>query len=216
MRQEHREKGRVMRQWARPSSLIPKRLVLGVTGGIATGKSSVLGLLAKAGIPTISADDLAHACIRKGKPAYRAIVRHFGREVLASDRQIDRRKLGRIVFNSPSERKHLEKIIHPCVLKALKRFVKNKNGIIALDIPLLYEAGYQRFVDKVVVVYASRSQQITRLRHRNHLNRREALLRISAQLPLSAKRRRADIVLRNTRALSDLRRQVKTLLLTQL
>jgi dephospho-CoA kinase len=216
MRREQREKGRETRHWSRPSSLVPKRLILGVTGGIATGKSSVLRLLSKAGIPTISADDLAHACIRKGKPAYRAIVRHFGREVLTADRQIDRRKLGHIVFNAPSERKRLEKIIHPCVLKALKQFVRNKKGMVALDIPLLFEAGYQRFVDKVIVVYASKNQQITRLRRRNRLSRHEALQRINAQIPLSVKCRRADIVLRNTGTLSDLRRHLTYALLTLL
>ncbi len=171
-------------------------------------------MLSNAGIPTISADDLAHSCIRRGKPPYRAIVRAFGQEVLAENHEIDRRKLGKIVFTTPAMRKRLEKIVHPCVAKGLKRFIRSRKGIIALDIPLLFEAKYEEWVDKIVVVYCSRAQQIKRLISRRRLTRREAFQRIAAQMSLSSKRRRADIVLNNTGTPASLRRQVQKKLLT--
>jgi dephospho-CoA kinase len=184
------------------------KIILGITGGIASGKTTVMTLLAKAGIPTISSDDLAHDCIRRGKPAYRAILARFGREILGSDSQIDRKKLGAIVFPDPVRRRRLEKIVHPCVAKGLRQFIKRHHGVIALDIPLLFEAGYEKWFDKIIVVYASKADQIRRLGRRNGLSRQEALQRISAQMPLAAKRRRADKIIYNTGTLKHLRRQL--------
>ena len=138
------------------------RIILGITGGIASGKTTVLRMFAKAGIPTLSADDLAHDCIRRGKPAYHAIVRAFGKGILKADREINRKRLGRIVFSDPKARRRLEKIIHPCVFKGLTRFVKGKKGLVALDIPLLFEAGYQDWVDRTIVVFCSPEQQMKR------------------------------------------------------
>src|SRR5207237_1157545 len=98
-----------------------KRPVLGITGGIASGKSSVLSMLSQRGIPTVSSDRLAHAAIRKGRPAYRGVLRAFGREILDKKGEIDRRRLGRVVFADPKARKRLERIVHPWVTKALRR-----------------------------------------------------------------------------------------------
>ena len=186
-----------------------KRLVLGITGGIATGKSTVLAMLAKQGLPTLSADTLAHEAIRRGGPAYRAVVRGFGNSILGSRSEIDRKRLGQIVFANPKARKKLERIIHPCVLKAMRRFVRAHKGTVALDIPLLFEAGYAKWVDKIIVVSASQAQQIARLRQRNGLTRSQALQRINAQIPLMQKCRRADIVLDNGHGVGHLRAQVK-------
>ncbi|MFA5975687.1 MAG: dephospho-CoA kinase, partial [Elusimicrobiota bacterium] len=105
-----------------------KRLILGITGGIASGKSSVMALLSKRGIPVICSDDLAHRCIRKGHPAYKKIVRRFGRSILGSDGEINRRTLGKQVFAHPHLRKQLEQIVHPYVIRALKRFAKQHTG----------------------------------------------------------------------------------------
>jgi dephospho-CoA kinase len=183
--------------------------VLGVTGGIASGKTTVMRLLARRGIPTISSDDLAHACMRPGRPAYRAILRHFGGKILDRNDQINRRKLGEIVFAHPKKRKALEKIVHPCVIKGLKDFIgRHHKGVVALDIPLLFEARLTRLVDKTVVVYSTLAQQISRLRRRTGLSRPQALARIRAQMPLSRKRQKADHVLQNTGTLAHLRRQM--------
>ena len=186
-----------------------KRLVLGITGGIASGKSTVMHLLAGRGIPTVSSDDLAHACIRRGRPAYRAVVRRFGKDVLTRGGEVDRSKLGDIVFADPKKRKVLEKIVHPCVVQGLKDFVRrHPKGIIALDIPLLFESRLQGLVDKTIVIYSTRAQQIARLRWRSGLSRPQALARLRAQMPLGQKCRRADIVVQNTHSIHNLQKQV--------
>lgn len=174
-----------------------RRLILGITGGVASGKTTVMRELARAGIPTISSDELSHRCIRKGRPAYRDILRVFGRSILRSDRQIDRAALGRLVFKDPRQRRRLERIVHPCVVKALRRFIRRHYGVIALDIPLLFEAHMEKRVDKIVVVYCRREQQLARLRDRS-LSRAEAARRIDAQISLQKKRAWADWVIENT------------------
>lgn len=165
-------------------------------------------MLAQAGIRTISADDLAHACIRRGKPGYRAIVKHFGKEILGSDRQIQRRALGKIVFADADQRRRLQNIIHPCVATKLKAYIRSHRSMMALDIPLLYEAGYERWMDTIAVVYCSPAEQVRRLIARNGLSRREALQRLSSQWPIARKRRLADVVLNNSGSRTELQRQV--------
>jgi dephospho-CoA kinase len=182
--------------------------VLGVTGGIASGKSTVMKLLARQGIATISSDELAHRCLRKGTKVYRAIWKRFGNDVLDKNGKVIRRKLGEIVFSNPVKRKALERIVHPCVIKGLKQFMQSHRGIVALDIPLLFEAKLSRLVDKSVVVYCRPNQQLMRIRRRDRLSRREAVARMKAQMPLAKKRERADFVISNTSRISALLPQV--------
>jgi dephospho-CoA kinase len=189
-----------------------KRFVLGITGGIATGKTSVLQELKRRGIPTISSDDLAHACLKPGHPAYRKAIQHFGRDILGPRHQINRKRLGQIVFANPKERKWLERQIHPWVQRALMSFIRKYRGLTALDIPLLFEAGYQNKVDAVVVVGSSQASQLSRLKRRNGLEKRAALQRIQAQWPLSVKRKRADFVISNDGTRAQLRQAVGDLL----
>lgn len=196
-------------QAARAPFRAGRSLVLDITGGIACGKSSVLRHLSRCGAATISADTLAHSCINKGTPAYRKIVRHFGAAVLTARKDIDRSKLGEIVFTKRNERVWLERVVHPCVVAALKRFIRRHHGVLALDIPLLYEAGLRDLVDVVVVVSSTRQQQLKRLMSRSFLTRRQALLRIRSQLPLSFKRRAADYVIDNTRDRESLAQEVR-------
>jgi len=169
-------------------------------------------MLAKAGIATLSADDQAHACIRRGKPAYHAVLRSFGGQILDRDREIDRKALGRLVFADRKARRRLERIVHPHVVRALRRFIRDYPGVIALDIPLLFEARLRQLVDKAIVVYCSREQQIHRLCHRDELSRREALQRMNAQMPLSAKCAQADWVILNTGSRAQLKIQTENLL----
>lgn len=189
-----------------------KRFILGVTGGIASGKSVVLSLLARKRIPVVSSDALAHQCIRKGQPPYRAIVRAFGRSILDRKGEIDRRILGKLAFSSPVSRKRLERLVHPCVIRALRRFAKRRRGLIAMDIPLLFEVGLESLVDFKVVVSSTRNQQLRRMVARDKLSRFEALGRLKAQWPLRRKRALADYVISNTRDKRYLRRQVEQLL----
>lgn len=180
-----------------------KRFVIGLTGGIATGKTTVLRQFARARIPVISSDELAHRCLKKGHPAARAILRRF--------ETLDRATLGGIVFRSAALRKQLEKIIHPAVIKELKKFIQKHSGLIVLDIPLLFEARLESLVDQTLVVDASKKNQLERMRQRG-LSRKEGLLRIAAQMPLSVKKKRADLVLSNRGSLAELRKRTRLLI----
>jgi dephospho-CoA kinase len=188
------------------------RIVLGITGGIATGKSAVLQEFKSRGIPTLSSDELAHQCLKKGHPAYFKVLRRFGRAILGSRLEIDRKRLGAIIFSKPAERKWLERQIHPWVIRRLRSFIRKKRGVVALDIPLLYEAKLEGLVDAVVVVWCPEKLQLARLEKRDGLSTEEALRRIRAQLPLSLKKKRADYVITNDQTLLTLRRQVDALL----
>ena len=185
-----------------------RRLVLGITGGIASGKSTVMAMLARHGISGISSDTIAHHAIRKATPVYRKILERYGRRVCRSNQEISRMKLAKSVFADPAERKWLEKQVHPVVVRELKRFIRDHRGLIAIDIPLLFEAGLGHLVDQVVVVDAPQAVQIRRLTRRNGYSEGESLLRIRAQIPLSRKKARADVVLSNAGSLAQLRKHV--------
>lgn len=187
------------------------RRVIGITGGIATGKSTVLAMLRRRGIPVISADQLAREALRPGTRAYRRVLARYGRSVRGSRGSLSRKALAQIVFADPAERRWLERRIHPVVIRELRRFVQRHSGTLALDIPLLFEARLERLVDEIWVVFARRSQQLRRLEHRG-LGRCEALLRLGAQMPLSRKCRLADAVIRNTGTLQQTRARVEILL----
>ena len=168
----------------------------------------MLQQLKRHGIPTISSDELAHNCLRKGHPCYVSVLRRFGRQILGAGLQIDRSRLAKIVFSKPSERRRLEQQIHPWVIRGLKSFIRKHRGMIALDIPLLYETRLEKLVDAVVVVSAPRAAQVSRLKRRNHLDAGASLQRIRAQWPLAAKIKRADYVLSNNGRLSSLNARV--------
>jgi len=188
------------------------RRVIGLTGGIASGKSTVLELFQKQGIPTLSADLLAHECVQPGKPAYHAVLRHFGTHFRLPDGSLDREKLGRHVFANASERRKLERLIHPCVIQEIKTFIRQHSGFMMVDIPLLYEAKLVSLVDEVVVVYATQAQQIARLTSRNGYSKVEALRRIRSQWPLRQKCQLANTVLNNTTSLQQLKKNVNAYL----
>lgn len=164
----------------------------------------------------IDADVLARQVVEPGKPAWREIVKAFGKDILNPDRTIDRHRLGAIVFCSPAKRKQLERIIHPRVAREQQRLTregtrKNPQAIVIYDVPLLFEAGIDKRVDITIVVTADRETQIARLKKRNGLSRAEALRRIKSQMPLAKKHRLADYVLDGTSKRTDLFRQIKAL-----
>ncbi len=188
-------------------------VLVGVTGGIATGKSTVARLFQECGAALIDADVLARQVVEPGKPAWRDIVRTFGRQVLNPDRTLNRGALGAIVFRSSAKLRTLNAIVHPRVARAQAQLAreiarKDPNAVIIYDVPLLFEAAAQRRVDRVVVVTADRKTQIARLRQRNRLTRAEALRRIRSQMSLAKKTRRADYVLDGTLPIGRLRREV--------
>jgi dephospho-CoA kinase len=190
--------------------------LVGLTGGIATGKSTVAGIFKRCGATVIDADALARAVVEPGKPAWREIVKIFGKAVINCDRTINRQALGTKVFGHPGKLRQLERIIHPRVAREQIRLTKqatlnDPRAIVIYDVPLLFEAGIDKRVDATIVVTADRETQIARLKKRNGLSRAEALRRIKSQMPLTEKRRRADYVLDGTLPRPQLKKQVRSL-----
>lgn len=187
--------------------------VVGLTGGIASGKSTVSAMLAEAGIPVIDADRLAREAVEPGRPAFREVVEAFGREVVGPDGHLDRKRLAGIVFADPAARARLESIVHPRVFEgeraALAHLARGQpGGVVVVDAALLLEAGNHRWMDAVVLVLAPREAQIERLVARDRLSRAEAEARLAAQWPLEAKRPYADYEIDNGGSLESTRRQV--------
>ena len=194
-------------------------LLLGVTGGIATGKTTVVRMLEELGAPVIDYDLLAREVVEPGKPAWKDIVGYFGEEILLKDGRLDRKKLSGIVFQDVEKRKILESFTHPRIYEASERRVKkivekDPNAIIQLDIPLLIEQNLQDMVHKVLVVYIPRETQIERLIDRDGISREAAVDRLRAQLPIDEKLDLADFVINNEGSLEETKKQVDDLWLT--
>jgi dephospho-CoA kinase len=188
-------------------------IVVGLTGGVATGKTTVAKMFKQCGAAIIDADQLAHDVVKPGKPAWRQIVKAFGKAVLNPDRTLDRRELGALVFGNRAKLRQLERIIHPRVAREqqrlLRRIAKRKpHTVVIYEVPLLFEAGVDKRVDTTIVVTADRDTQIARLKKRNGFSRAEAIRRIHSQMPLPKKIQRADHVLNGTFPRPSLRKQV--------
>jgi len=188
-------------------------ILVGLTGGVATGKSTVAKMFKQCGAAVINADLLARQVVEPGKPAWRAIVKLFGKTVLNQDRSLDRQALGSIVFHNQKKRRQLEHIIHPRVAREQQRLVRRiakgtPRAVVIYEVPLLFEAGVDKRVDNIIVVTADRETQIARLRKRNGFTRAEAIRRINSQMPLEKKTQRADHVLNGTLSRHLLRKQV--------
>lgn len=192
-------------------------ILVGLTGGVATGKSTVAKMFKQCGAIVIDADELAHEVVKPGKPAWREIVASFGKTVLNQDRSLNRQTLGSIVFRNPKKRRQLERIIHPRVARAQARLTNqaartDPKAVVIYDVPLLFEADIDTRVDTTIVVTADRETQIARLKTRNGLTRAEAIRRIRSQMPLAKKILRADHLFKGTLSRPSLRRQVNLLL----
>jgi dephospho-CoA kinase len=177
-------------------------LNVGLTGGIASGKSTVARMLAAKGALLIDLDELAHEVELPGGFVWRNIVHHFGKEVLCPDRSIDRKKLGSVVFADPARLKLLNELVHPAVFEAWRGRLREigetiPDAIVLSAIPLLIEAGMVERVDLVLLIYLSPEKQIVRLMQRYGCSRREAEMRIASQMPLEKKMPYADIILNN-------------------
>jgi dephospho-CoA kinase len=188
-------------------------LLIGVTGGLATGKSTVARMFRARGARVIDADELARQVVQPGTPAWRDIVRTFGRKVLRPDRTLDRAALARLVFRDRAALARLNAIVHPRVAREQARLTReiaaqDRRALIVYDAPLLFEAGVQKRMDRTIVVAADRDTQIARLLKRNGFSRAEALRRLRAQMPLARKVKLADYVLDGTRPRRILSRQV--------
>ena len=191
--------------------------VLGITGGIATGKSTVTQMLADLGAPTISADTLARDLLAPGTETTRAVLDAFPTCADPNNSQsIDRRALGRLVFADPAAREHLESLTHPAIIAALQAQIAAWREAAdapaaAAEIPLLFEADLEWLIDRIVVVTCAEAVQIARLKTRMGIDDAEAHRFLAAQWPLAEKVARADIVVTTDSDLTDTRRQVETL-----
>ncbi len=184
------------------------RPVIGITGNIACGKSAVLEILGELGALTVDADVLAHEVMAPEGPAYAPVVERFGPGILAPSGEIDRRRLGQIVFSDPSSLEALERIVHPFVFERALGIIERSTRPVAIDAIKLIESGMGRLCDQVWVVTCPRDQQVRRLRERNGFTEVEALLRIEAQPPQEEKVHSADVVIDNSGSLESTRRQV--------
>lgn len=178
-------------------------LIVGLTGGIASGKSLVARVFKGLGAHLIDADKIVHELLEPGQDAWEEIRAHFGDAVLLPDRCIDRRKLGDIVFHDPAERAWLNRCLHPRVFESftamLRRLAQGSpEAVVVLDAALLIETGYHKKMDRLIVVYADPEQQVVRLMERDRFTRDQALARMQSQIPLAEKRRYADYVIDNT------------------
>ena len=186
--------------------------VVGLTGGIATGKSTVSAILENAGAVIIDADRIARQVVKKNLPAYRQIVDSFGESVLLPDGEIDRTALGHVIFNDPRKKQLLNTIVHPQVRKETKRQLRrieknDPNALVILDIPLLYETGMHRNLSEVIVVYAPEHAQVKRLMQRDQISEEDALARIRSQMPIEQKKSRATLVIDNSGTVKNTRKQ---------
>ena len=191
-------------------------VVIGVTGGVGTGKSTVARMFRERGAVVLDADAVAHDAIEPGRPAWRDIVRAFGREVVRPDRRIDRKRLAAVVFADRRRRKRLEAIIHPRVLRRMAQEVRRlrRGGrcrAVVLEVPLMVETGAQRLVDALVVVTAPRAVQRERLKRAYGWSQQEVDARIAAQWDLAAKVALADHVIDNSDGAEATRTQVEQL-----
>jgi len=200
-------------------------LVVGLTGGISSGKSTVLRIFKNFGCRTIDADEIAHQLTRSGTKILREIVRKFGKEVLDKNGTLNRKRLAEIIFKDRQKRKSLNAIMHPKIIAEIKRRIKEfqklvrrtkwgisgrKGNILLVDIPLLFEAKLEYLVDKIVLVYVPQKVQIERLRRDNNLTLEEAKTRIEAQIPLYKKKRYADYIINGNLDSAGLRKQVES------
>lgn len=192
--------------------------IIGLTGGIATGKSTVSKFLKKWRFPIICADTLAHDVVKPNKAAYKKIVKTFGKHILLQNKTLDRSKIAKIVFDDVKLRKKLEKIIHPEVRKEMHRLIqfykKKKNPLIFLDVPLLFESGLNKICDHTLCVAATQNLQVARLKKYLGMTHKQALARIQAQMPLTIKIKKANFVIWNTGTKKELEKKTKKWLQT--
>lgn len=187
--------------------------LVGLTGGIACGKSTVAAILRRLGAAVINADELSREVVQPGQEAWKEIIATFGADVLQKDKSLDRKKLRQLVFHNPEERKKLEAIIHPRVRslaeQRMRELAAAGNSIIVYEVPLLFEAQIHLWLRPVILVACDLATQKQRLRERDHLTDIEAQQHLNAQMTLEDKRKLADCVIENNGTLAELEQQVR-------
>lgn len=191
-------------------------LIIGLTGSIASGKSTVSDMFTRLDIPVVDADRISRDVVEPGEDAYEQIINQFGEDLLLESKEINREKLGAIIFADEEKRKQLNNIVHPAIRQEMVRqrdqYVTNNARCVVLDIPLLYENKLTNFVEKTIVVYVEETIQIKRLMERNNYTKEEALQRIRTQMPIKEKAALADAVIDNNGTKSNSFNQLQNIL----
>lgn len=191
-------------------------MIIGLTGSIASGKSTVSAMLAEMGYPIVDADKVARLVVEPGSETLEKIRVLFGEEVILPDGTMDRKKVGELIFNDPASRKKLNDVIHPAIRMEMLRqrgeFLDQGFETVIMDIPLLFESRLQHLIDKVLVVSVTEEHQLKRLMERNGLSEKEARARIASQLPMSVKEEGADAVIYNNGSVDETKWQLNRIL----
>ena len=191
-------------------------LVLGLTGGIATGKRTADKFFEEKNIPIVDCDEIAHNIMNVNKPAWKDIKEVFGEKYLNEDQTINRKKLGKLVFNDPTKMKILNEITHPRIFQEMEsqiaQYKSEGYSLIIVDAPVLFESHSEKYYDKTLVISLPQDLQIKRLMARNNLTKEEALSRINSQMSLKEKEARATYVIENTGSVEDLYKKLNELL----
>ncbi|KZE39834.1 dephospho-CoA kinase [Bhargavaea cecembensis] len=191
-------------------------MIIGLTGSIASGKSTVSRMFEERGFPIVDADRVARLVVEPGQPALNEIRQAFGDEVILEDGTMDRAAVGERIFNDPAERKKLNDIMHPAIRKEMLRqrdgYFDRGAKTVVMDIPLLFESRLQHYVDKILVVSVTEETQLKRLMERNGFSEKEARARISSQLPIPEKERGADAVIYNNGTIGESEKQLDRIL----
>lgn len=191
-------------------------MLLGLTGSIATGKSTVSAMLQQRGAFIIDADQAARDVVEPGSEGLNRIVAHFGDEMLNDEGKLNRARLGTVIFQDPLKREELNRLLHPLIIQTMQLQTdairkRDQQALIIWDVPLLIEGNLTPYVEAVILVYVPREIQLERLMQRNSLSIREAMNRIEAQMDIEEKRKFADYIIDNRGTLSDTERQVDQL-----
>lgn len=190
--------------------------LVGLTGGIASGKSTVAKILESLGAAIVNADTLSREVVEPGREAWQEIVAAFGAEVLQPDQGLDRQKLRTIIFNNPEARRKIESIIHPRVRALAEQKIRDHTAaaydVVVYEVPLLFEGNLHEWLRPVILVACDVDTQLQRLQQRDGLDRAQAQKHIDAQMSLTEKRRLADYVIENNGSVDDLKRQVEAVL----
>ncbi|MER2106210.1 MAG: dephospho-CoA kinase [Solibacillus sp.] len=191
-------------------------MIIGLTGSIASGKSTVAEMLASHGLPIVDADKVARQVVEPGSATLTKIAEAFGADIIAADGTMDRAKVGAIIFHDESQRAVLNQIIHPAIraemLRQRDEYVANGAAHVVMDIPLLFESKLQHFVEKILVVSVDVEVQLARLMARNHFTENEARARIATQIPVAEKEAGADAVIYNNGTIEEAAAQLENIL----
>lgn len=183
--------------------------ILGLTGGIAMGKSTISNFLRDKGIPIVDADEIAHAVL-EFKAVKVQLVKAFGTPILNEQKQVDRKQLGKIVFGESKKLGELNQIVQPVIRQEIIRQLKSftTESVVVLDAPVLFEQGYETLVDCIMVVSTTPAEQLRRLMERDHLTREDAQKRIDAQMPIGIKQKKADVTIDSSGSIEATQKQV--------